>query len=352
MTCGWTRSRKATVLLALAASIAMALGMDGPAGLSTRDSDGTAGSPTATRPATQPVDDVWVNPFLAEGQWYKANLHSHTSVSDGPATPAERAEQYRRARYSILALTDHSHTQNDLGRLGDANFLVLNGVELSATGGYHLVAIGTPEGFLIPKGTTEANARIALVRAAGGIVVLGHPTRSHLGYYDKIRPIRGIAAIEVWNGGTRNEDAASGERQWGDALDDGWRLPAVASDDCHGKGVSCRAWTWLKMKSLTAEEAIRAIRTGACYATRGPQIEDFRLDGNQVILRCSPAAKIEILDPAGRSHTTVAPKGETVRAVSTRVASLSGWPWTYVRAVVTDSNGRKAWTPPIHAKHP
>ena len=138
MTCGWTRSRKATVLLALAASIAMALGMDGPAGLSTRDSDGTAGSPTATRPATQPVDDVWVNPFLAEGQWYKANLHSHTSVSDGPATPAERAEQYRRARYSILALTDHSHTQNDLGRLGDANFLVLNGVELSATGGYRL----------------------------------------------------------------------------------------------------------------------------------------------------------------------------------------------------------------------
>ena len=35
-----------------------------------------------------------VNPFDSEGQWYKADLHCHSTVSDGEVTLEERAKQY------------------------------------------------------------------------------------------------------------------------------------------------------------------------------------------------------------------------------------------------------------------
>ena len=47
------------------------------------------------------------NPFTSPGQWYRANLHAHTTNSDGDLSPEDCAEFYRRAGYDILALTDH-----------------------------------------------------------------------------------------------------------------------------------------------------------------------------------------------------------------------------------------------------
>jgi len=41
-------------------------------------------------------------------QWYKANLHSHTSGSDGRLPPGEVALNYRRNGYQVLAITDHN----------------------------------------------------------------------------------------------------------------------------------------------------------------------------------------------------------------------------------------------------
>ena len=65
----------------------------------------------------------------AEGNFYKANLHSHTTVSDGAWTPEEAKENYKAQGYSILAYTDHdillSHQY-----LTDDKFLALNGLEL------------------------------------------------------------------------------------------------------------------------------------------------------------------------------------------------------------------------------
>lgn len=65
-----------------------------------------------------------------EGRFYKANLHSHSTVSDGKLTPEEMKEHYKNAGYSILAYTDHdvfvAHPE-----LTDENFLVLHGYEAS-----------------------------------------------------------------------------------------------------------------------------------------------------------------------------------------------------------------------------
>ena len=38
---------------------------------------------------------------------YKANLHCHSTVSDGKLTPAELKDAYKNHGYSILCITDH-----------------------------------------------------------------------------------------------------------------------------------------------------------------------------------------------------------------------------------------------------
>ena len=49
----------------------------------------------------------FADPFAAPGKWYKGNLHTHTTESDGALDPAEVVRRYREAQYDFLALTDH-----------------------------------------------------------------------------------------------------------------------------------------------------------------------------------------------------------------------------------------------------
>ena len=64
-----------------------------------------------------------------DGRFYKANLHCHTTFSDGRKTPAEIKELYARLGYSVVAITDHDllipHDE-----LTDSNFLALHGFEI------------------------------------------------------------------------------------------------------------------------------------------------------------------------------------------------------------------------------
>ncbi len=63
--------------------------------------------------------------------FYKANLHCHSTVSDGRKTPEELKEMYLNQGYSIIAYTDHDVLIGH-GELSDDKFLALNGYELGA----------------------------------------------------------------------------------------------------------------------------------------------------------------------------------------------------------------------------
>ena len=62
------------------------------------------------------------------GTFYRANLHCHTTVSDGNTTPEETKSAYMEEGYSIIAFTDHRNfvSHNDMT---DDKFLALNGFE-------------------------------------------------------------------------------------------------------------------------------------------------------------------------------------------------------------------------------
>ena len=86
----------------------------------------------------------------SKGQkWYKGNLHTHTTVSDGVRTPEEVIALYREKGYDFLAITDHWHTSEN--RVTEDGMLLLSGCEFNVGerdvlwGVYHLVGLGFTE---------------------------------------------------------------------------------------------------------------------------------------------------------------------------------------------------------------
>ena len=67
------------------------------------------------------------------GNFYKANLHCHTVLSDGCLTPEEVKEIYKNAGYSVVAYTDHDILIPHHAELSDDEFLALNGWEITFT---------------------------------------------------------------------------------------------------------------------------------------------------------------------------------------------------------------------------
>ena len=60
---------------------------------------------------------------------YKANLHCHTTYSDGNLSPEQVKEHYKANGYSVVAFTDHN-VLIDHSALNDKDFLALVGLEV------------------------------------------------------------------------------------------------------------------------------------------------------------------------------------------------------------------------------
>ena len=96
---------------------------------------------------------------------YKANLHCHTTLSDGRLSPEEIRRVYMAKGYSIVAYTDHG-VMADCSALETEGFLPLRGCEVEICAD-------------APKGTPHRNIKcchlcfIALDREAGQLPSLG-----------------------------------------------------------------------------------------------------------------------------------------------------------------------------------
>ena len=61
---------------------------------------------------------------------YKANLHCHTTFSDGAFTPEEIKKIYKERGYAVVAYTDHEYIVNHQ-ELNDDGFIAITGYEYS-----------------------------------------------------------------------------------------------------------------------------------------------------------------------------------------------------------------------------
>jgi len=294
------------------------------------------------------------NPFELPGKWYKANLHTHTTASDGRMSLEERIKQYRSAGYNVLAITDHGTTSN-CRNLSDKNMLIVSGMEyhpkwrkIPNGAPHHFVALDVPHGFSFTKREMlNPKACIAKVRKAGGVTILAHPYWLGQTYHD-FKNFEQIDAIEVFNSVADLFGRGCSENEWASAMDAGMVRPCVGVDDAHfiDQPDALLCWTWLKMPSLTVRNVLKAIRSGACYASQGPKIHDFRIVDGVARVRCSPAKRI-YMNTGLWGWMRKADDGKTITSFNYKLPES----WSYVRAKVVDETGMAAWTNPIMRKH-
>ena len=292
------------------------------------------------------MDAVLSNPFKLKGKWYKANLHTHTTVSDGQRTIEERIKAYRRQGYGVLAITDHRAT-SDVAGLSTSDLLVVSGIELhpecpsGPVDSYHFVGLGVPADFRYRR-DAGANAVIRRVRSVGGEVIVGHPywcghDMRHL------EPLTGYVGIEVYNGTCDFACHGTSSVHWDQLLGQGTIVGGSACDDAHRDDDCFMGWTWLRLPRLTLAAVLKAIRTGAYYASCGPVIRDFRVVRGKATVECEPAAEIRFMGRAYRGQRSTPERGQTITGAEVELPQ----DWKYVRAELVDRDGKVAWTNPI-----
>ena len=312
------------------------------------------------------------------GIFYKANLHSHSTVSDGTLTPAQMRDLYQSNGYSVLAYTDHWHfvTHNDLS---DDTFLALNGVEDAAdeTGqpDFHdrccdicFIALrreqtlhplqdsasvsgdGSYAAFHPSYCTRDINRMIRTGVKNGFFATYNHPTWS-LENYARYQTYKGMHAMEIFN----YSSAVDGYGEYNpeiydDLLRGGRRIFCIASDDNHNRAPGTRHWdsfggfTMIGAPSLSYEDVTAALLQGNFYASRGPLIRALWVDTDDqsVHIVCEGAKKL-VITRSGRRCRAVYAEEEGKRFLEEVRFSVDPTD-DYFRVTVFDENGLTADT--------
>ncbi|MBE6940874.1 MAG: PHP domain-containing protein [Ruminococcaceae bacterium] len=313
------------------------------------------------------------------GSFYKANLHCHSTVSDGKRTPQEIKEIYMGKGYSVIAFTDHNVLVPHPDLRSD-HFLPLNGFEADVTAEgagpwdtkktCHICFIAMdPENITMPFyhrsayfGGNAVNYRQQVVfdesqpdyvreyshagvcdmmrrgREAGFFVTYNHPTWSRENYSEYMG-YEGMHAMEImnydcWVGGYLEYNP----RVYDDMLSAGKRIYAIAADDNHGwSDDECGAWTMIKAENLSYSAIMDALVKGHFYASWGPEIHALWTEGDTIHITCSPAQRIVVTYQTRRSYAI---RGEGLTEAAFRLRPDDG----YVRITVVDAEGRCADT--------
>lgn len=301
--------------------------------------------------------------FSNPGKFYRGNLHTHSTRSDGALTAAQVCAAYQAKGYDFLALTDHfvglyDYPITDTRPYRDAGFTTLIGVEMHSGAMdngtlWHLLAIGLPLDFAPSDSPTfqvndtqETGPEIAArAAAAGAFVVIAHPEWSAMTEYD-IASIRAAHAVEVYNHGCEVECERGRGHHAADILATrDRRMSFIATDDAHfahGDLDAFGGWTMVKAAQNTPEALLAALKAGAMYASTGPDFMDIEIDEEFVHVRTSPVSAI-ILQGAGTR--TVGEFGDGLTQAKLPHSILDYSPW--LRLSLIDGRGGKAWSNPI-----
>lgn len=316
---------------------------------------------------------------------FKANLHCHSTCSDGRCTPEELKAAYKSRGYSILAITDHEYLL-DHSDLNDENFLTITGYEISVNElsdqpnqfrrtchlnllakephntkhvCFHPQYIWCGDKSLIPGleyigGLYErdyspecVNDIIKTAKENGFLVSYNHPHWSLETNGECLR-YEGMYAMEIYNHGCYQMGISEYNAQVYDAmLRMGKRIFCVATDDNHDirpfehpLNDSFGGFTMIQAQRLDYPSVISALELGTFYASQGPEVHELTFENGRVRILCSPAMDI-MLSTAGRSaqHKRAEP-GALLEEAEFDVSAED----RYFRLDVVDSSGRRANT--------
>ena len=315
------------------------------------------------------------------GNFYKANLHCHSTVSDGTMTPEEIKEHYKKNGYAIVAYTDHEilvpHNE-----LADEDFLPLNGYEMQILQEgpedirtrkcCHICLIATaPDNvkqichhcskyvwgnalkYLNVIQFDENEPDYERVYSHEGIsdimkkglnngffVTYNHPSWSQENYSDYMG-YNYMNAMEIYNYGcVKSGYPDYNEKEYDDMLRGDKRIFCIAADDNHRLENCCGGFTMIKADKLEYKTITDALVNGNFYSSHGPLIHNLWFEDGKIHVDCSDAVKIRLNTGIRRSAMLTAGDGEVINSADFDVVPVDG----YVRITVIDSQGNCANT--------
>lgn len=322
-----------------------------------------------------------------EGRFYKANLHSHSTISDGELTPEKLKEIYKARGYSILAYTDHNVMIPHFD-LADDEFLPLVGYELDVTGGearempyedrkvchmclialepdnlkqvcwhrseylyantvYHKDEVQFYEDepdYIRVYHADCINDIVKTGREYGFFVTYNHPSWSCEGY-EEYSQYKYFNAMEICNYGTLVTGHGDyNPRVYDDMLKQGKRLYCVGTDDNHNwpsrEWDSFGAWVMIKAGKLEYRTITKALEDGNFYSSQGPEIYELWVEDNKLHIVTSEVSKISLSSANRRADSAWADTGKTIHSA---VFELDK-DMIYFRITVVDHQGKCANT--------
>ena len=296
---------------------------------------------------------VYQKPGLAaeERIVLKANLHTHTTNSDGKFSPEEIIEMYHGAGYDVLAFTDHRKT-NPVSSYDGKGMVLISGIELHPVGPrnirWHILAVGVPEDFPHTHPATGQDA-VDLANAAGAAVFCAHPYWCGFTAND-VMTLNNILGIEVYNTSTRYIGKEFNMYCWDDCLNAGKEYTAIAVDDIHSLHDFCCGWTMICAESKSQEDILKALKQGYFYSTQGPEFSKIAVHDGILEAEFTTCAAVVLVgrNSAGRMFSIENPDGPgTASEVSSIKADLKDCPRGLFRIQLRDANGNYAWSNPI-----
>lgn len=310
-----------------------------------------------------------------DANWYKGNLHMHTTRSDGHLSLEEAIHTYQKNGYDFIAVTDHRrpgttiepHTTGlvDETEITMQEMLLLSGVEWD-TGGrntdlegdvstFHILGIGMTSN---EQGKDFGEIRhpspeqmIDTIKKDGGFAILAHPSWSVMDPAS-INEAEGVDAAEIYNavsGLPWNGDRADSSA-WFDiwATHYGILMPAVAGDDTHGySGDECQSFTMVNAKELTRDAILQALYEGNFYASQGPKIQTLVYDDDNHVIHVECSRDV-VLAVFYSNH--IGTRGRVTQVKNGTCEYNVNEGETYIRIELITNDGRKAWTSPFYMR--
>lgn len=297
-------------------------------------------------------------------RWYKGNLHTHTTLSDGDMPPDFVAKWYKDNGYNFLVISDHN-VLTPVGALNETlaepkKYLLIPGEELTTTVGMrtvHINAYGV-DNFIKPfqdlNMRDHIQANVNLIRKAGAIPALNHPNFRWALQSKDLLTIENLPLIEVFNGHPDVNNRGGGgfeslEQMWDTLLTARRKVFGIAVDDAHNfvkfdKSMSNpgRGWVVVRAATLARQEILDGIAAGDFYSSTGVELKELETSAKGIQLKVRQSGTVK--------YTT-----DFIGANGTLLARAFGIDATYdlkptdqyVRAVVHASNGDDAWVQPV-----
>jgi hypothetical protein len=240
-------------------------------------------------------------PYAAPGTYRKAQLHCHTTRSDGRDDPRTVLERYRAAGYAFVVFTDHNRV-TVCDDLNDGVFLALPGVETTVPRpfrplGPHMGRLGAPGSLDVRRAQACVDATVA----AGGVVSLHHPSWNGNFGTGRWSPaemlaLRGYHLVEISN---HHSGTYTDLRRWTGVLRHrgaAGAVGAVAADDLHRFRDLDTGWIMVKTPAVAAGPFLDALRSLSFYASTGPAAAFGVREGTITVE--TDAARIRFVDAA------------------------------------------------------